>query len=185
MESQSLIRDFVIEYFKESLFSYKKNLNEIILKYTKELCNEIISFQMEFNQQNDNLLKSPWTSFELEKLIKKFLLDNLEEEAKLANLKNSFTYISSPLIQNFGEYFIVSYNKGMTRPEFIEKAKEIIKIPFNNIEKKIKDYNELMNKKKQEDNVQDKAPTPLEDKTNIKKPTTMTPENEIDKMSWD
>ena len=44
MQSQSLIRDFVIEYFKESLFSFKKNLNEIIIKYTKELCNGIISF---------------------------------------------------------------------------------------------------------------------------------------------
>ena len=93
---------------------------------------------MEFNQQNDNLLKSPWTSIELKKLIKKFLLDNLGERAKLANLKNSFTFISSPLIKKLGEYFIGSYNKGLTLPEFIENAKETIKIPFNNIEKKNK-----------------------------------------------
>ena len=148
MQSQSLIKDFVIDYFKESLGSYEKNLNALLSNHTKELCNEIISFQMEFNQQNDNLLKTPWTSVELGKIIKKYLHDNLAEKTKLANLKNSFSYISSPIIQKFGEYFIGSYNKGMTRPEFIKNAKEIIKIPFNNIEKQIKEYDELIKKKK-------------------------------------
>lgn len=54
LQSQTLIKDFVIDYFKLSLGSYEKNLNELISNHTKDLCNEIISFQMEFNQQNDN-----------------------------------------------------------------------------------------------------------------------------------
>jgi len=186
MQSQSLIKDFVIEYFKESLTSYEKNLNIILANHTKELCNEIISFQMEFNQQNDNLLKTPWTSVELGKIIKKYLHDNLAEKAKLANLKNSFSYISSPIIQKFGEYFITSYTKGMNRPEFIKNAKEVIKVPFNNIEKQIKEYNELIKKKKLEESVQEMAPTPLGENQTAQKPTPEnTPSNDIEGLSWD
>ena len=186
MQSQSLIRDFVIEYFKESLSSYEKNLNAILSNHTKDLCNEIISFQMEFNQQNENLLKTPWTSIELGKIIKKYLHDNLAEKAKLANLKNSFSYISTPIIQKFGEYFISSYNKGMTRPEFIKNAKEVIKIPFNKIEKQIKDYNEMLKKKKLEESEPEMAPTPLDQNQNTQKPTPEnTPEKDIEGLSWD
>ena len=186
MQSQSIIKDFVIDYFKESLSSYEKNLNSILSNHTKELCNEIISFQMEFNQQNDNLLKTPWTSIELGKILKKYLHDNLEEKAKLANLKNSFSFISSPIIKKFEDYFIGSYNKGMTRPEFIKNAKEVIKIPFNIIEKQIKDYNELLKKKMLEENVQEMAPTPLgENKTDQKPTPENTFEKQIEGLSWD
>lgn len=141
---------------------------------------------MEFNQQNENLLKTPWTSIELGKIIKKYLHDNLAEKAKLANLKNSFSYISTPIIQKFGEYFISSYNKGMTRPEFIKNAKEVIKIPFNKIEKQIKDYNEMLKKKKLEESEQEMAPTPLDQNQNTQKPTPEnTPEKDIEGLSWD
>ena len=186
MQSQAIIKDFVIDYFKESLSSYEKNLNALLSNHTKELCNEIISFQMEFNQQNDNLLKTPWTSIELGKIIKKYLHDNLAEKAKLANLKNSFSFISNPIIQKFGEYFIKSYNKGMTRPEFIKNAKEVIKIPFNKIEKQIKDYNENLKKKKLEDSGQEMAPTPLGQNQTTQKPTPEnTPDKDIEGLSWD
>ena len=192
IESQSLILDFVIGYFKESLLNYEKKLNELLTKYTNELCNEIIKFQMEFREQNENYFKTPWTSLELEKIIKKYLHDNLANMAKLANLKNSFSYISTPIIFEFGEYFKNSYAKGMTRPEFIENAKNVIKVPFNKIENKIKEYNEMM-KKKAEENVQEMAPTPLdvEHKTDDKEQVTNKPtdgrttEQDLDKLSWD
>ena len=190
MQSQSLIIDFVIDYFKQSLLSYEKNLNELLSKHTKELCTEIITFQMEYNQQNENLLKIPWTSMELEKIIKKYLHDNLAEKTKLANLKNSFKYISTPIIKKFGEYFITSYNKGMTRPEFIKNAKDVIKVPFNNIEKKIKEYNENTKKKKLEESVQEMAPTPIDVVPNQtanpipEKTPERTPDDDLDKMDW-
>ena len=174
------------------MLNYEKKLNELLTKYTNELCNEIIKFQMEFREQNENYFKTPWTSLELEKIIKKYLHDNLANMAKLANLKNSFSYISTPIIFEFGEYFKNSYAKGMTRPEFIESAKNVIKVPFNKIENKIKEYNEMM-KKKAEENVQEMAPTPLdvEHKTDHKEQITNKPtdgrttEQDLDKLSWD
>lgn len=117
---------------------------------------------------------------------KKYLHGNLAEKTKLANLKNSFSYISSPIINTFRDYFIGSYNKGMSRPEFIKNSKDVIKIPFNNIEKQIKEYNELINKKILEENTQGKAPTPLAENQTTQKPTPeRTPEKDIEGMSLD
>ena len=74
----------------------------------------------------------------------------------------------------------------MTRPEFIKNAKEVIKIPFNKIEKQIKDYNENLKKKKLEDSGQEMAPTPLGQNQTTQKPTPEnTPEKDIEGLSWD
>ena len=61
--------------------------------------------------------------------------------------------------------------------------KKLLKFHLITLKKKIKDHNELINKKKLEDKVQDTAPSPQEDKTNINKCTTMIPEKDIGKMS--
>ena len=156
---QKFVKAFVIDYFKECLISYEKNLKIILEKYTKELCNEIMAFQLEFNQQNDYLLKFSWTSIELEKIMKNYIHDNFAKKAKLAALKNSLTFIVEPLINQFTLFFIQAYKKAMEKPEFKETISQIIKVPFDNLKRKVKQYNELLKPKKLEE-VQPMAPTP-------------------------
>ena len=175
---QKFVKAFVIDYFKECLINYEKNLKIILEKYTKELCNEIMAFQLEFNQQNDNLLKISWTSIELEKIMKNYIHDNFAKKAKLAALKNSLTFIVEPLIEQFTLFFIQAYKKAMEKPEFKETISQIIKVPFDNLKRKVKQYNELLKQKKMEE-VQPMAPTP-ETNDNDKPsatPTTPTPQD--------
>ena len=51
VEIQSSITDFVVDYFKDNLIKYEKNLNELLSKHTKELYGEIIKFQIEFREK--------------------------------------------------------------------------------------------------------------------------------------
>ena len=136
-------------------------------KYTKELTNEIISFQLEFNQKNDNLLKVQWTSIELGKIIYDYIFDNFAKKAELALLKNSFEFISAPIIETFAEFFVTSYEQGLDREEFRESVNKIIKIPFDNIERKINAYNEFMKQKNQPI-----APTPNDNPEITRNPET-------------
>lgn len=176
------IKRFVIDYFKEALNIYQKKIDEIISKYSKELATEIITFQLEFNQQNDNLLKVQWTSLELEKVLYEYIYDSFSKKAEIALLKNSFSFISTPIIARFKEYFETSYNQGMEQKKFKEAINKIIKVPFDNIERKIKQYNECMRKKMEEKEKalknQPVAPTPndkQELKDNEKKTDKPTP----------
>lgn len=174
--SQNTIRKFVIDYFKEALNIYQKKLDEFLSKYTKELTNEIISFQLEFNQKNDNLLKVQWTSIELGKIIYDYIFDNFAKKAELALLKNSFEFISAPIIETFSEYFVTSYEQGLDKEQFKESVNKIIKIPFDNIERKINAYNEFMKQKREEKEKAQKnqpmAPTPNDNPEMTRNPET-------------
>jgi hypothetical protein len=136
---------FAYNYFKKIINTYEKNLNEIISKNVEDLKNQILSFQMDFNLGHNNLVDIPWTSSELEIILKDYIYQNISNKIKIAAIKNSIRYITVPLIEQFGKYFKALYLKGMTQPEFEKKANEIIKIAFQKIEEKIKEYNELKN----------------------------------------
>jgi hypothetical protein len=92
-------------------------------------------------------LKVQWTSLELEKVLYEYIYDSFSKKAEIALLKNSFSFISTPIIARFKEYFETSYNQGMEQKKFKEAINKIIKVPFDNIERKIKQYNECMRKK--------------------------------------
>ena len=50
-----ILDEFIINYFKGCLISYEKNLNEFLSKYTKELSNEIMIFQLQYSQKSEGL----------------------------------------------------------------------------------------------------------------------------------
>ena len=165
-QSQAYLDDFILDYFQETLKIYKNKLDEYINKYTRELSNEISLFSAQFNNQNNILLKPENTSVELNIMLKKEILQKLDKTSRLAALKNSFIFIIGPLINKIGEYFLELYKQGLGQKKFIEFSRESVKASFEEIEKKIKEYNESLkekdNKNKDQDQDKDKsAPSPL------------------------
>ena len=150
------IKEFVVEYFKLVVNSYKKRLKILIENYSKILSNEILSFQNDYIRQNNNILDIQWTSTELNILLSNYISDKISKRAELCALKNSFSFITTPLIEKFAEFFSKSYlDIGIKSEEFKKNAKEITKISFEAIEEKIKEYNE--SKKKESE------PAPIKD----------------------
>ena len=167
---QSLVYldNFILDYFRETLEIYKNKLDEYINKYSKELSNEITLFTAQFNNQNNILIKPKKTEVELNIIFKEEIQKKLEKTSRLAALKNSFIFIIEPLINKIGEYFLELYKKGIGQKKFTEFSRDSVKASFEEIEKKIKEYNESLKEKENKDEENDKkeaAPTNLDDIT--------------------
>ena len=176
-QSQAYLDDFISDYFQETLKIYKNKLDEYINRYTRELSNEISLFSAQFGSQNNILVKPENTSVELNIMLKKEILQKLDKTSKLAALKNSFIFIIEPLINKIGEYFLELYKQGLGQKKFIEFSRESVKASFEEIEKKIKEYNESLKGKDNKNKDQEKdidAPAPL--KTNNFTNTSITSE---------
>ena len=149
-QSIDILDNFVIEYFKEILDIYQKNLDEFLSDHSQQLADSVSVFHMQFNQQNENLLTQSLTNFDYEPIIKKELNDRLNKIARLASLKNAFQFIIEPLIEKIGDYFIELYNQGMKQKKFADFVTNSIISSFDEIEKKIKEYNELLKEMQEE-----------------------------------
>ena len=157
--SLNILNDFILDYFEIILNIYQDNLENFLTKYSKELSNDLAFSQIQFNTQNDNLLTDLLTNIDFDLILKKDFKDKLDKPAQLAALKNAFIFIVEPLISKIGEYFTELYKQGMKKKSFMEKATEAVKISFDNIEKKIKQYNESLNiKNNNNENNQEPAP---------------------------
>ena len=129
---------------------YQDNIDSLINIYSKELLNEIMTFQNDFNRENDNLLEVKFTSSEIENSLHNYIYKKISKTIELTVLKNSFRFIITPLIEKFAFFFEKSYISLMESKndnEFSNYAKEITKVSFESLEKKIKEYNELNNTK--------------------------------------
>ena len=151
-DSQISIKKFVTDYFERILESYKNNLNELLKKYSEELSNEIMEFQIQYNEKHENLLITPWTLEQLKASLNQFIFKNISKKAELIVLKNSFNFLINPLIKNFEDYFILLYNKAMEGDKIKKYVQTLIPSSFEHIEQKIKEYNESRNR--------EVAPTP-------------------------
>jgi flagellar biosynthesis GTPase FlhF len=152
-----IIKDFVMQYFQECYNSYNDNLTNFLKKHTENLNNEIIEFRNQFNFNHDFLLTNIQTTFDIKCSLKKEMKDNILEMSRKAVLKNSFNYITDPLIEKIGEYFIELYGQGIEQKSFINYASSIVKISFEDIEKKINEFNKLAKNEENKDN-QEPAP---------------------------
>ena len=130
-----------------------------MIQLNNSLVQAIVFLQIQFNTQNDNLLTDLLTNIDYDLILKKDFKDKLDKPAQLAALKTAFIFIVEPLISKIGEYFTELYKQGMKKKSFMEKAIEAVKISFDNIEKKIKQYNESLNiKNNNNENNQEPAP---------------------------
>ena len=146
------IKEFVFYYFKLVINSYHKNLKILIENYSNILSNEILKFQNDFIKNNNNKLDIHWTITELKIILSNYINENISTNIELYALKNAFSFIITPLIEKFGEFFYKIYLQIIEkRKEFKEKAYEITKVSFDLIEHKIKEYNDLQKEKKEEE----------------------------------
>ena len=152
-DSIEILDSFILDYFQETLNIYEKNLIKFLTKYSQDLAKDIGLFTVQFNIQNENLLTDFSTNIEMEKILQKELKEKLIKTAELAALKNSFIFIIEPLIEKIGEYFIEIYRQGMKKQKFIDYTRDSVKVSFDEIEEKIKEYNELI--KENEDEKED------------------------------
>ena len=173
--SLNTLNDFILDYFNKAINVYQNCLDKFLDKYSKELSNQISIFQIQLNSQYDNLLANPLTNIDLELILKNEFKNQINKSAETASLKNSFKFLVDILIPEIGNYFIELYDGGMEQKKFIEQAISSIQISFDEIEKKIKEYNESL-RKKEEDNInkqqnEDPAPsnTDLDDKDSERK----------------
>ena len=149
-QSLDILDDFIIEYFREVLCIYQNNLENFLTKYSKELANDISIYQIQFNTKHNHLLDNIFNTIDLDLILRNELKEKLNKKAELAALKNSFQFIVEPLIEKIGAYFTELYNQGMNQKKFIEYATDTIKVSFDEIENKIKIYNEGLKEKKKE-----------------------------------
>ena len=148
--SLAYINNFILDYFNEILKIYKYHLDEYIKKYSKELSNEISLFTADFSSLNNILLNNNNTRVELNIMYKKEIQEKLDKPSRLAALKNSFIFIIEPFINKIGEYFLELYKKGIEQKKFIDFSRDSIKASFEEIEKKIKEYNESLKEKEKD-----------------------------------
>ena len=168
--TMSNIHTFIKDYFNEILQIYENNLKELIAKYKKELLNEVKTFQMDFIIEKGKPIAMQ-TQKKLEDSLECDIFNNISKIAQKAAIINFFRYITTPLVENFTLFFKEAYKEGMKRKEFIENGNKIVKISFDKIEEKIKEYNDSKKKEQmQESNNESAAPT----KNNDKKDTEVT-----------
>ena len=146
-----ILDEFITNYFKKCFISYDKNLNEFLTKYAKELTNDILIFQFQYNQNNEGLLSNVLTKKELEIMNKQYIIEKLNIKINLAVLKNSFNFITIPIIDKIGEFFTGLYKSGLKHKNFLDKVNSIIKISFDEIENKIKKCNEDLKKEEKKE----------------------------------
>lgn len=181
--TQMIVKDFVMDYFKECMNSLDDSIKKILKKESEKSSKEIYTFQLEYNLHHENLLDVKTTT-EMEYIIKDQINSKLYKKAKLASIKNSFQYIVIPIIELLGLYFDELYKQCMLKKDFEENVNKIIKVPFDNIQKKIKDYEERKKKEdkekkkkeNEEKNNSQEAPPPFEKRNkNFPKSSTSGP----------
>ena len=141
-DSRAQVNLFIADYFKYILDALKKKVDIEINVFTEELVKEIIDKQLEFNSKNQNLLDFNVSRQELTEIMNLFISKEIYEKLKFAVLKNSVSYLINPLIKLFGIYCSVLYEEGMGQDNFIKKAKDSIKISFDELKRKIEKYYE-------------------------------------------
>ena len=160
-KSQIDINNFVINYYSKILEIKQVNVNKLLELYSNELTDDIISFQLKFNIENDNLLKCTWSKEALLVTNRDYISENISKELEINALKNAFNFLIEPMLKLFEEYFIFMYQEGMKEESFIEQSISVVLNSFDDLEKKINEYTESK-RKKYEESFNQEAPIPQE-----------------------
>ena len=88
--SKNIIKDFSIQYFEEIMKIYQDNIDSLINIYSKELLNEIMTFQNDFNRENDNLLEVKFTSSEMENSLQNYIYKKNIKNNRINCIKKFF-----------------------------------------------------------------------------------------------
>lgn len=138
-ETLNNIQNFVFDYFKEFLELFDKNYNQLVSDYTTKFSQDVKNFRNEFIathkdfdiDDSDNLIKQFSSSIKY----------GISDSAKKIAFKNLFLNIITPIVTQSKLLYENLYKEAIGRGNFKEKGKKLIKISFDKIEEKIKEYN--------------------------------------------
>ena len=106
------LKNFVVEYLKETDKNYKKKIDEIANNYLDKLNNKILLLRFDLAAEYPGLFNPSNSKIDLKEELKKFISDTFYKKNELALLKNSINFLIEFLFKKFTEYFKNLYLTG-------------------------------------------------------------------------
>ena len=155
-ESLECIGKFIQMFFAFCLEDYTVCLNDFINKSTKDIAITINEFQNTYNSSHENAVYIK-TIKQWENLLRNKILVEFQSLAEIYCNKNAFKFLADLLISNFNFVFTESY-KHLIKPmkptattkELDELIESKIKNQFDNISKRVEEYQEKLKKEEEE-----------------------------------
>ena len=155
-ESLECIGKFIQTFFSFCLEDYTICLNDFINKNTKNIAITINEFQNTYNSSHENAVYIK-TIKQWENLLRNKILQEFQSLAEVYCNKNAFKFLADLLISNFNFVFNESY-KHLIKPkkptpttkELDDLIESKIKNQFDDISKKVEEYQEKLKKEEEE-----------------------------------
>jgi hypothetical protein len=155
-ESLECIGKFIQTYFAFCLEDYTICLNDFINKNTKNIAITINEFQNTYNSSHENAVYIK-TIKQWENLLRNKILEEFQSLAEIYCNKNAFKFLADLLISNFNFVYNESYRHLIkprkptpTTKELDELIESKIKNQFDDISKKVEEYQEKLKKEEEE-----------------------------------
>ena len=155
-ESLECIGKFIQTYFAFCLEDYTICLNDFINKNTKNIAITINEFQNTYNSSHENAVYIK-TIKQWENLLRNKILEEFQSLAEIYCNKNAFKFLADLLISNFNFVYNESYRHLIkprkptpTTKELDELIESKIKNQFDDISKKVDEYQEKLKKEEEE-----------------------------------
>ena len=136
------LKNFVVEYLKETEKNYNKKINEIANNNLDKLNNKILLLRFDLAAEYPGLFNPSSSKIDLKEELKKFISDTFYKKNELTLLKNSIIFLIELLFKKFTEYFKNLYLQEISKQK--DHLIDIIKSNNIKIQDQIKKYNEIM-----------------------------------------
>ena len=174
-ESLECIGKFIQTFFSFCLEDYTICLNDFINKNTKNIAITINEFQNTYNSSHENAVYIK-TIKQWENLLRNKILQEFQSLAEVYCNKNAFKFLADLLISNFNFVFNESY-KHLIKPkrptpttkELDDLIESKIKNQFDDISKKVEEYQEKLKKEEEERRKKEEERRKREEEERIKK----------------
>ena len=174
-ESLECIGKFIQTFFSFCLEDYTICLNDFINKNTKNIAITINEFQNTYNSSHENAVYIK-TIKQWENLLRNKILQEFQSLAEVYCNKNAFKFLADLLISNFNFVFNESY-KHLIKPkkptpttkELDDLIESKIKNQFDDISKKVEEYQEKLKKEEEERKKKEEERRKREEEERIKK----------------
>ena len=105
------IKNFLDDFFTESIKCYLQCLKLIINKSAEKYSEELVNLQIQIGKKHNGNLKFMKTKNEFELDLKNRILNKLESKAKLFCMKNAAKFISEPVREYFSKFIDKKYDE--------------------------------------------------------------------------
>ena len=140
-EGFNYIKNFLDDFFTESIKCYLQCLKLIINKSAEKYSEELVNLQIQIGKKHNGNLKFMKTKNEFELDLKNRILNKLESKAKLFCMKNAAKFISEPVREYFSKFIDKKYD------EIINNEKDVQIIFQEEAKKNFEKLDKMINTK--------------------------------------